>query len=127
MDRRAFLAGAAAACFVPPIAYAQTAKPVYPRDLLDRVHEIGRTTPGGPKQLQAALEAEFGRGEIVFRDETWTVLVDVSAVDHHPASDHPNVRGIPMRIVEPASWRSRDWILVFAGGPEWRRDYLKLG
>ena len=126
ISRRAFLSSASAVCLVSLLAIPAPQPRVFPRQRLDRVHEIGRNTAGGPAELRAALEAEFGPGEITFKDEVATVVVDMSGVAPFPQSDHPNVRVIPMRIVEPASRRSVNWLPVWSGGPEWLRDHVAL-
>lgn len=122
MDRRTVLSCAVGLALLTVLA--EPKQRCFPRDLLDRVHAIGRNTAGGPAQLRAALEAEFGPGEVVFRDEIATVLVDVSGVYQFPESGPGRV--IPMRIVEPAARRSRDWIAVLYGSPD-HGDYFNRG
>lgn len=136
ISRRTFLASASAACLAHLLILPAPHRRVFPRRQLSRVHEIGRNTAGGPAELRAALEAEFGPGELTFKDEVATVIVDVSGIapflpSDHPnvrvmQSDHPDVRVIPMRIVEPASRRMIDWHPVLSCGPDWRRNHLAL-
>lgn len=126
ISRRTLLASASAVCLVSLLALPAPQRRVFPRQQLSRVHEIGRNTAGGPAELRAALEAEFGPGELTFKDEVATVIVDVSGIAPFPQSDHPNIRVIPMRIVEPASRRMKDLHPVLSCGPDWLRDHWAL-
>lgn len=111
MNRRSFIAGAAAALACAP----SVAAPIdHPHDRLSEVWVTMRRTRGGPRAMRDAVERVFGAGILRFSNKGAVVLLDTTSIDFYRRPNvigetSRNYAGAAIRMMEPRRF-DRGWV-----------------